>query len=162
MMVMRPSALASAASPKGEPLGLCREPRDGWRRAASYGCKYCQKDWSPEHVGRASHRYEVAQHFAPWIGAMTTIAASIAAYGLLDRRKYLVSSYAAMQSSLERILARDQASPMSLADLVTTAEDLFESEHKAWFDQMLATKHAAPGIPGAPPAAPRLAGGGDS
>ena len=98
----------------------------------------------------------VAQHFAPWIGSMTTIAASIAAYGLLDRRKYLISSYAAMQSSLERILARDQASPMSLADLVTTAEDLFESEHKAWFDQMLATKHAAPG---AAPAAPLPAGG---
>ncbi len=30
-----------------------------------------------------------AQRFAPWIGAMTTIAASSAAYGLLDRRKYL-------------------------------------------------------------------------
>jgi len=101
----------------------------------------------------------VAQHFAPWIGAMTTIAASIAAYGLLNRRKYLISSYAAMQSSLERILARDQASPMRLTDLVTTAEDLFESEHKAWFDQMLATKQAAPG---AAPAGPLPAGGGNT
>ena len=51
--------------PRGEPLGLCREPRDGWRRAAQYGCKYSQKDWSPDHVGRLNHRYEVAQHFAP-------------------------------------------------------------------------------------------------
>lgn len=55
----------SNRGPKGEPLGLCRTPRDGWRRAARYGCKYAQKDWSPEHVGRQSHRYEVAQGFAP-------------------------------------------------------------------------------------------------
>jgi hypothetical protein len=51
--------------PKGEPLGLCRSPREGWRRAAQYGCKYSQKDWSPEHVGRQNHRYELAQGFAP-------------------------------------------------------------------------------------------------
>lgn len=55
----------SPAGPKGEPLGLCRSPREGWRRAAGYGCKYAQKDWSPEHVGQANHRYEVAQGFAP-------------------------------------------------------------------------------------------------
>ena len=52
--------------PKGEPLGLCRTPREGLRRAANYGCKYAQKDWSPEHVGALNHRYEVAQGFAPW------------------------------------------------------------------------------------------------
>jgi hypothetical protein len=51
--------------PKGEPLGLCRTPREGLRRAAHYGCKYSQKDWSPEHVGAQNHRYEVAQGFAP-------------------------------------------------------------------------------------------------
>lgn len=51
--------------PKGEPLGMCRTPREGLRRAAHYGCKYAQKDWSPEHVGAANHRYEVAQGFAP-------------------------------------------------------------------------------------------------
>jgi hypothetical protein len=51
--------------PKGEPLGVCRTPREGLRRAAHYGCKYAQKDWSPEHVGAANHRYEVAQGFAP-------------------------------------------------------------------------------------------------
>lgn len=50
---------------KGEPLRRCRTPRDAWRRAAQYGCKYSQKDWSPEHVGRSNHRYEVAQGFAP-------------------------------------------------------------------------------------------------
>ena len=78
------------------------------------------------------------QRFAPWIGAMTTIAASVAAYGLIDRRKYLIGSYAAMQSSLEQILGLDTADPMSIADLVTTTEDLLEGEHKAWLPQMLA------------------------
>ena len=55
----------SPTGPKGEPLGLCRTPREGWRRAARYGCKYAQKDWSSEHVGPSHHRYEVAQGFAP-------------------------------------------------------------------------------------------------
>jgi hypothetical protein len=36
----------SMSGPKGEPLGLCRTDRDGYRRAAHYGCKYAQKDWS--------------------------------------------------------------------------------------------------------------------
>lgn len=56
---------SSIKGPKGEPLGLCRTPREGLRRAAHYGCKYAQKDWSPEHVGAQNHRYEVAQGFAP-------------------------------------------------------------------------------------------------
>jgi hypothetical protein len=78
-----------------------------------------------------------AQQFAPWIGAMTTITASIVAYGLIDRRKYLIGSYAAMQSSLEQILGLDQDAPMSIANLVTATEDLLEGEHKAWLPQML-------------------------
>jgi SMODS and SLOG-associating 2TM effector domain 1/SMODS and SLOG-associating 2TM effector domain 3 len=86
----------------------------------------------------------LAQVFAPWIGAMTTIAASIAAYGLIDRRKYLISSYAAMQTSLEGIKALDEANPASLADLVTATEDLLDSEHKAWQPQMLAMQHKPP------------------
>jgi len=56
---------SSLKGPKGEPLRVTRNPREGLRRAAHYGCKYAQKDWSPEHVGRQSHRYEVAQGFAP-------------------------------------------------------------------------------------------------
>src|SRR5271165_1516548 len=85
-----------------------------------------------------------APRFAPWIGAMTTIAAAIAAYGLIDRRKYLIGSYAAMQSSLEQILGLDTATQMSLADLVTTTEDLLDSEHKAWLPQMLGMQHQPP------------------
>jgi hypothetical protein len=86
----------------------------------------------------------VAQHFAPWIGSVTTIAAAVAAFGLLDRRKHLVASYAATQSSLERILAMDDLKPASLPDLVTTTEDLLDSEHKAWLPQMLAMQHQPP------------------
>jgi hypothetical protein len=56
---------SSMKGPKGEPLGLCRTPREGLRRAAHYGCKYAQKDWSPDHVGQGNHRYEIAQGFAP-------------------------------------------------------------------------------------------------
>jgi SMODS and SLOG-associating 2TM effector domain 1/SMODS and SLOG-associating 2TM effector domain 3 len=82
-----------------------------------------------------------AQRFAPWIGAMTTIAASIAAYGLIDRRKYLIGSYAAMQSSLERILGLDEVAPLNIVNLVTTTEDLLEGEHRAWLPQMLAREH---------------------
>jgi hypothetical protein len=55
----------SLKGPKGEPLGVTRGPREGLRRAAHYGCKYAQKDWSPEHVEAQNHRYEVAQGFAP-------------------------------------------------------------------------------------------------
>ncbi|WP_316224868.1 MULTISPECIES: DUF4231 domain-containing protein [unclassified Bradyrhizobium] len=79
-----------------------------------------------------------AQRYAPWIGTMTTIAASIGAYGLADRRRYLIASYAAMQSSLERILGLDAEAPSNITDLVSTTEDLLESEHKAWLPQMLA------------------------
>jgi len=52
-------------TPKGERLGLCRTPREGWRRAAAYGCKYAQKDWGPGSIGPRDHRYEVAQGYAP-------------------------------------------------------------------------------------------------
>jgi SMODS and SLOG-associating 2TM effector domain 1/SMODS and SLOG-associating 2TM effector domain 3 len=82
-----------------------------------------------------------AQRFAPWIGAMTTIAAAVAAYGLIDRRKYLISSYAAMQSRLEEILGLDQEAPVNVTELVTTTEDLLEGEHKAWLPQVLRMQH---------------------
>jgi uncharacterized membrane protein len=81
------------------------------------------------------------QEIAPWIGAATTIAASIAAYGLIDRRKYLIASFAGMQSRLEEILGLDKEAPMSLPDLVAMTEDLLESEHKAWLPQMLGMQH---------------------
>lgn len=94
------------------------------------------------------------QQIAPWIGAMTTIAAGIAAYGLIDRRKYLIASYAAMQGRLEEILALDATAAASLVDIVTTTEDLLEGEHRAWLPQMLGMQHQAPPAPTPPPAPP--------
>ena len=96
-----------------------------------------------------------APRFAPWIGAATTVAAAIAAYGLIDRRKYLIASYAAMQSSLEEIFGLDKEAPMSVADLVMTTEDLLESEHKAWLPQMLGMQHQVPPLPKGPPPEPQ-------
>jgi hypothetical protein len=89
-----------------------------------------------------------AQAWAPWIGTMTTVAAAVTAFGLLDRRRYLAASYSAMKSSLERILERDENNAMDLAKLVTATEDLLDSEHKAWLDQML-SKRAGPNVPAA-------------
>ncbi len=86
----------------------------------------------------------VAARFAPFIGAMTTVGAAVAAYGLGERRKALIASYAAMQRSLESILALDTVEPASLPDLVAATEDLLESEHKAWLPQMIATQRPPP------------------
>ncbi len=36
---------------------------------------------------------------------------------------------------------------MSLADLVTTTEDLLDSEHRAWLPRMLSTHHQPPQPP---------------
>jgi hypothetical protein len=91
-----------------------------------------------------------APRFAPWIGAATTVAAAIAAYGLIDRRKYLIASYAAMRSSLEQIVGLDTAAPMKLPDVVTMTEDLLDGEHKAWLPQMLGMLHQAPPAPTPP------------
>jgi len=83
--------------PKGEPLGLCRTPREGHRRASQYGCKYAQKDWSPEHVGRHSHRYEVAKGFAPeetkeWVSGPRE-AEQIVEGMVADGGGYLINSW---------------------------------------------------------------------
>jgi hypothetical protein len=69
--------------------------------------------------------------FAGWIPAMTTVGLMTAAYGGFGRYKYLISNYAAMQVSLERILEQDMVYPMSLAEIVTKGEDLFQSEFRS-------------------------------
>jgi hypothetical protein len=79
---------------KGEPLGLCRTPRDGYRRAAHYGCKYAQKDWSPEHVGAQNHRYEIGQGFSPkkiaqWVQNPLEAEALVADLVPVEERRYL-------------------------------------------------------------------------
>jgi hypothetical protein len=84
--------------------------------------------------------------FAPWIAALTTIATTVAAYGLMERRQYLAASYGAMATSLGRI--KGIAGSLSAKDFVAQAEDLLQSEHAAWTERMTKT------IP-APPAAAR-------
>ena len=85
--------------------------------------------------------------FAEAIAALTTIAAAVTAYGLIDRRKYLAASYAGMKANLERMKERYAAGGMSLQALVAAAEDLMESEHAAWIDQMAKTIRPAPPPP---------------
>jgi SMODS and SLOG-associating 2TM effector domain 1/Protein of unknown function (DUF4231) len=85
--------------------------------------------------------------FAEGIAALTTIAAAITAYGLIDRRKYIAASYAAMKTNLERMKERYGAGGVTLQALVATAEDLMESEHAAWIDQMAKTIRPAPSPP---------------
>lgn len=72
--------------------------------------------------------------FAPWIGALTTVATALAAYGLLDRRAYLAASYAAMADGLGRL--KDRAKFLGPAAFVEQAEDLMQSEHAAWTERM--------------------------
>jgi hypothetical protein len=72
--------------------------------------------------------------FAPWIGVMTTVSATVMAYGLLDRRQYLAASYGAMATRLSRVKERFSDGAADLAALVTTTEDLLQSEHGAWIE----------------------------
>jgi hypothetical protein len=85
--------------------------------------------------------------FAAWIGALTTVGAAVSAYGLAERQKYLAASYAAMKANLERLKERYVVGGVSLQALVAIAEDLMESEHAAWIDQMAKTIRPAPSSP---------------
>jgi hypothetical protein len=75
--------------------------------------------------------------FAPWIGVMSTITVAVLAYGLLDRRQYLAATYGAMATRLSRIKEMFSDASVDLATLVTTTEDLLQSEHAAWTEQMI-------------------------
>ena len=89
--------------------------------------------------------------FAAWTGALTTAGAAVSAYGLAERQKYLAASYAAMKANLERLKERYLVGGVTLESLVATAEDLMETEHAAWIDQLAKTIRPAP--PGASPTA---------
>ena len=85
--------------------------------------------------------------FAAWTGALTTVGAAVGAYGLAERQKYLAASYAAMKANLERLKERYLVGGASLQALVAMAEDLMESEHAAWIDQMAKTIRPAASSP---------------
>ena len=67
---------------------------------------------------------------------MTTIAATITAYGLLDRRQYLAATYGAMATQLSRISEVFSNGTVNFSALVNTAEDLLQGEHAAWTERM--------------------------
>lgn len=77
--------------------------------------------------------------FAPWIGVMTTITVAVMAYGLLDRRQYLAATYGAMATRLSRIKEMFSDATVDLVSLVTTTENVLQSEHAAWTEQMIKT-----------------------
>jgi hypothetical protein len=66
---------------------------------------------------------------------------------LAERQKYLAASYSAMKANLERLKERYLVDNVTLQSLVATAEDLIESEHAAWIDQMAKTIRPAPPDP---------------
>ncbi|WP_255721640.1 DUF4231 domain-containing protein [Lichenibacterium dinghuense] len=74
---------------------------------------------------------------APWITTVTTVSTAIIAYGLLDRRKYLIASYAATASCLRRLEELARSGAASLPDLVTRTEDMLQGEHRAWLDHTM-------------------------
>jgi hypothetical protein len=76
------------------------------------------------------------ERFAPWIGVLTTITVAIMAYGLLDRRQYLAATYGAMATRLSRIKEMFSDATVDLVSLVTTTEDVLQSEHAAWTEQL--------------------------
>jgi hypothetical protein len=87
--------------------------------------------------------------FAAWTGALITVGAAVGGYGLAERQKYLAASYAAMKANLERLKERYPVGGVSLQALVAIAEDLMESGHAAWIDQMAKTIRPAPSSAGA-------------
>jgi len=82
--------------------------------------------------------------FAPWIGVMTTIAATIMAYALLDRQQYLAATYGAMAARLSRVKEMFSNDAVDLSALITTTEDLLQSEHAAWTEPTTQTIAAHP------------------
>jgi hypothetical protein len=82
--------------------------------------------------------------FAPWMGVMMTIMVAVLAYGLLDRRQYLAANYGAMAVRLSRIKEMYSETSVDLASLVASTEDLLQTEHAAWSEQM--SKAARPPV----------------
>ena len=71
------------------------------------------------------------------VGALTTIAASIAAYGSLDRLSFLTGSYSGMADAIGRLLGRYDARLLDDKKLVEECENLLSSEYRAWADRMV-------------------------
>jgi len=73
---------------------------------------------------------------APFVGMMTTISASVAAYGALSRQVYLAASYSGMASQIDKLMALHDEGIIADDKLVEAGEDLLTSEHRAWADRV--------------------------
>lgn len=94
------------------------------------------------------------------VGAVTTIAGGIAAYGSIERYTTLARSYSAMAAAITSLLGRHDAKLLTDAQLIEESETLLTAEYAAWSQQMLPPSGGArqpeampPILPPAPPAA---------
>ena len=74
--------------------------------------------------------------FAPLIAASTTIAAALAAFGLMERRQFLAASYGAMADQIGSLKMEAAAKGFGLADIVAAGEDLLTAENRAWASRL--------------------------
>jgi hypothetical protein len=109
---------------------------------------------------------ELVSWVAPFIAAVTTIGASVAALGMVDRHQFLAVSYAGMAQQLDRLETLHREGALSDAELIPAGEDLLSSEHRAWADRMAQLRVKLPPSPPQPtprdtaaPAPPQQASG---
>lgn len=93
---------------------------------------------------------ELVSWVAPFVAAATTIAACVAALGMVDRHQFLAASYAGMAQQVDRLEALHRDGALSDAELVPAGEDLLSSEHRAWADRMAQLRIQLPPAPAAP------------
>jgi hypothetical protein len=79
---------------------------------------------------------ELVSWVAPFVAAVTTVGASVAALGLVDRHQFLATSFAGMAQQIDRLEALHREQALSDAELIPAGEDLLSSEHRAWADRM--------------------------
>jgi hypothetical protein len=70
------------------------------------------------------------------VGAVTTIAASFAAYSSLERQSYLANSYAGMVDAIGSLLGRHAEQLLTDQQLIEEGETLLAAEYRAWADRM--------------------------
>jgi hypothetical protein len=95
---------------------------------------------------------ELGNWIAPFVAAVTTVGASVAALGMVDRQQFLATSYAGMAQQTDRLDALHREGALSDAELVPAGEDLMSSEHRAWADRMAQLRAPLPPAPTSPPA----------
>lgn len=86
------------------------------------------------------------ERIAPWIAASTTVAASIAAFGLLERRQFLAANFAAMVEQIDCLEAVHKSGTIGFPAVVQAGEDLLAAENRAWTDRMVEMPFVPPTV----------------